>query len=475
MTATKHSSRAAVRLLENGCDALADIEANGVMVSRPNLKAAFRRCDEIIEETQARMLKDEEVYPSWKKRFGESTNITSGPQLREVVYGILGHQPVKKTSTGLDSVDKESMNHLDYQFIRDREKCVGLGKLKSTYLKGIERELVRHDDGLWYVHPMYSLNSVVTYRSGCSKPNFMNIPVRNPLYGELVRSCYAAPPGYHMAEIDFSGVEVKVGCCVHKDPNMVRYINDPTTDMHRDQAMRLFKLTKEQVNKKTTRDVSKNMLVFPEFYGGVYFQCAPDIWEALNDPQRNFRVGEDGISIRKHLRKQGITKLGDCDPRADNGPETFVNRVREVERAMWEKDFPVYAKWKRTFWEQYQREGGFSTVTGFRVNLHMKRNEVVNSPVQGPAFHCLLWTLIQMTRWLRKNKMKSRIVGQIHDSAIFYLWPPESDEVMSHAKWLMTEALPQEWKWITVPLEVEGEITPIGGTWIEKDSYQFKA
>ncbi len=42
----------------------------------------------------------------------------------------------------------------------------------------------------------------------------------------------------------------------------------------------------------------------------------------------------------------------------------------------------------------------------------------MNYPVQGSAFHCLLWALIRVNRLLVKYGMKSMIVGQIHDSLI---------------------------------------------------------
>lgn len=464
----KRSSRAAIRLLEEGTIALAGIENNGIMVDRKRLKNAIHSTAATMTELQAELENDERIYKPLKDKFGAKANIGSRDQMRWLLFTHLKHKPLKATATGRDSVDKDTLNHIDEPFVRTFLKREELRKINSTYLLALERELVKHDDGCWYVHPIYNLNAAVTYRSGAQLINIQNQPIRNKEMADIIRSCFVAPPDYHFAEVDFSGIEVRVGCCIHKDPNMIRYIKDPTTDMHRDQAMRMFGLNKEEVNKRSTRDFSKNMFVFPEFYGSVYFQCAPNIWEAVNDKVRNARVGDAGITILKHLKRQGITRLGDCEPNADNGPDTFVNRVREVERQMWERDFPVFARWKRELWTRYQAEGGVTTRTGFRINLHMKRNEVLNIDTQGSAFHCLLWVLIQMTRWLKKNKMKSKVIGQVHDSCLGYAHKDEVQDYLGHLKWLMTEALVNEWKWLTVPLDSESELSDLGGSWAEK-------
>jgi len=247
---------------------------------------------------------------------------------------------------------------------------------------------------------------------------------------------------------------------------MLKYIKDPTTDMHRDQAMVLFSLTKDQVDKKTTRDWSKNRFVFPQFYGSVYFQCAPNIWEAVID-ETNKLPGTE-ITVKEHLKSKGISKLGDCDPKGKPLPGTFVYQVKLAEDDLWQNRFKVYARWKQDFWQDYLRDGGFSLYTGFRINGIYRKNEVTNYPVQGAAFHCLLWCLIRLQKWLKRHKMKTLIIGQIHDSMVLDIYPPELKDILAKVKKIMTEELLNHWKWIIVPLEVEAELAPINASWYEK-------
>lgn len=267
-----------------------------------------------------------------------------------------------------------------------------------------------------------------------------------------------------------AGVIVKN--CYHKDPTMEKYLRGGG-DMHHDEAMSLFLLKHNEVTKKGTRDASKNMWVFPQFYGSVYFQCAPHIWEAME--RRDFRVGENGITIREHLAGKGITSLGKCSPESKAVPGTFEYLLKQAEDNLWNRRFPVYAQWRRSWWRKYQEEGGFQTLTGFYCRWGkegvLKRNDAINYPVQGAAFHCLLWALTRLNRWLKKHHMRSRIVGQIHDSILLDIYPPELQDVLATAKYIMTVEVPRHWDWIIIGLDVEADVVEPGQSWHDKKEW----
>jgi hypothetical protein len=243
--------------------------------------------------------------------------------------------------------------------------------------------------------------------------------------------------------------------------------------------MRLYRLQPEQVS-KNTRHTAKNRFVFPQFYGSVWFQCAPALWEAIaamdlrvankDDPEKS----GSGISLYKHLKSLGVTELGDCMPQGEPAPGTFARLVYEAEKQMWEKDFPVYTQWKKDWWNAYLKEGGFTTLTGFRIEGDMRKNVVINIPVQSAAFHCLLWSLIQVQRWLFSNRMRSRIVGEIHDSLVLDCDPNELDEVLHKCREIMVNDIRKHWPWISIPLEVEAEVAGIDRSWYEKSKYEIR-
>jgi DNA polymerase I-like protein with 3'-5' exonuclease and polymerase domains len=174
------------------------------------------------------------------------------------------------------------------------------------------------------------------------------------------------------------------------------------------------------------------------------------------------------------LEKQGIKELGECNPRRRPRPGTFEFRVKEVEELFWKKRFTVYDQWKKDWFAAFQKNGGFKTLTGFWIGAIggkqglLKRNDVSNWPIQGAAFHCLLWTLIQLTKEIRKRKMKTKVVGQIHDSVIADVPEREIQDYLEMAKRIMTVDLPKAWTWINVPLDTEAEVCPLGGSWHTK-------
>ena len=98
----------------------------------------------------------------------------------------------------------------------------------------------------------------------------------------------------------------------------------------------------------------------------------------------------------------------------------------------------------------------------------MKKNEAINRAIQGTAFHWLLWCLIELNKEIKKQKMKSLIIFQIHDSILIDAVPEEIDDIIEMAKEIMRERIRKHWDWIIVPLDIEVEVTPIDGNWFQK-------
>jgi DNA polymerase-1 len=254
-------------------------------------------------------------------------------------------------------------------------------------------------------------------------------------------------------EIDYSGVEVRVAECYHLDPNMYTYICDKTTDMHRDMAMKLYLLSDKEWT-KMTRYCAKNKYVFPSFYGSYFKQTAKDLWDAIEQLKLTTR---DGLPLYEHLRSKGVTCY-----------EEFQDHVQKVDDWFWNEKFAKYTEWKEEHIENYQRDGYFDSLTGFRYQGYMKRNEALNYNIQGSAFHCLLRSLIRINQILREEGWKTRIVGQIHDSFVADVDPYEINDFMILVRRIMVTELMEDFQWINVPIEIETELTPKDRPWAEK-------
>ncbi len=453
----------AYQLLHNGSLALAAMESAGIRIDVDYLDQTIAETGERIKKLQDELRADP-LYGKWRRKFGDKANLGSREQLGKMLFDVL-KLPYRAdfTGTGRYRTDDDVLRGIDLPFIKTYTQLEDLKKLKGTFLGGIRREVV---DG--YLHPVFNLHLVETFRSSSSDPNFQNLPTRDAGMGKIVRQCFIPRKGRVLVEIDYVGIEVRVSACYNKDPVLIEYIKDSTKDMHRDMAAQCYKLKPEQVSKQC-RYCAKNQYVFPQFYGSVYFQCAPALWEAI---ERYKLETADGLSLRKHLHRCGIKELGTCDPNFDPVPGTFEHYIREVERDFWGNRFRVYAQWKRSWYEKYLKAGEFEMFTGFRCVGTYRRNEVLNYAVQGSAFHCLLWSLIRIQKEITKKKMKTKLVGQIHDSLIADVPVGEVQEYIRLAKRIMTRELPKTWKWLCVPLEIEIEVTPEEGSWFDKVPWQ---
>lgn len=463
----------AYQLLHEGTLALAQVEANGMRLDVDYLKEAIRRTEIKINHMESR-LESSDVYETWSHTFRDGMNLNSSEQLGKVLFDVMKFPAPEITEGGKYKTDEEALAKVDHPFVKDLLEIRKLQKASGTYLKGLLREQV---DG--FIHPFFNLHLALTYRSSSEAPNFQNIPVRDKLIKRLVRRAFIAREGRQLGEIDISGAEVRVAACYHKDPTMIDYILDPSKDMHRDMAQECFLLSKDEIGStksdpgKTIRYCGKNMFVFPQFYGDWYQDCARSLWEAIE--KFGLKTAQ-GVPLRQHLAEKGYKSLGALDPQQQPNPGTFELLLQKVERNFWEKRFPTYNLWKKDWFEAYRKLGYFKTLTGFICQGFMKRNEAINYPVQGSAFHCLLWSLIRLLRYeLPRRKMQTVIVGQIHDSIVADIVPSERDEFLGLVYEVMTKLLQKHWPWLIVPLEIEAEVAPVGGSWADKEEVKIHA
>jgi DNA polymerase-1 len=456
----------AIELFRRGTIALAKVERNGIRVDLKYIGRSIRKIEKQMVETEAE-LKADEVWRLWRKRYGAKAKLGNREQLAGVLFDEMGYK-----SQGLSEVSQRykaneaALASVDHPFVKKYLRLSKMQKAHGTYLLGIRRETV---DG--FLHPFFNLNTARTFRSSSDKPNFQNMPIRNKEMGKLIRSCFIARDGHQIVEIDFGGIEVRVAACYHKDPRMLKYIKDPSTDMHRDMAAEIYLCKQDQVTKEM-RHAAKNMFVFPSFYGSFYAQCAPNLWQAIDRDSLQLTTG---LELHEHLERNGITKLGRCEFGTDPKPGTFEYHIQQVEKDFWGRRFKVYAQWKRDWYDKYLARGYFDLKTGFRIagNLDLRRNDVINYPIQGAAFHCLLWCLAELQDWLEANNMKTCIVGQIHDSVVADVHQDELEAFLNKAHELMTKAILKAWEWIIVPLEIEADVAPVGGSWHDKAKYSL--
>ncbi len=456
---SKPTTADAYRLFHEGSLALAEVEAAGIRVDVPRLERTIAEVREEVAALEAELRRGEE-WRLWRRRFGERANLGSRAQLAEVLFREMGLESAGWTEGTRDEedegrrrhrTDEEALRGLQLPFVDAFLKVESLKKLGGTFLEGLRREVVGG-----YVHPMFSLNTVRTYRSSSERPNLQNQMKRDAEHAERLRRCFVPRDGHVLLEVDYSALEWKVAACFFRDRAMVEYASDPTLDVHRDMAMECYLLGEDEWTKEC-RSLAKNQFVFPTLYGSWWPNTARGLWEAIG---RYGLKARDGRGLLDRLRDEnGISELGlNGDRRRPSAkPGSFAAHVAGVEERFRGR-FPEWARRKETWVERYRERGWFDTMTGFRCTGVYTRNKLLNYPVQGPAFHLLLWSLIQVVRWLRENRMRSRVICQIHDAKMLDVHREELDDVLEFVVRVMTVDVRRHWPWVIVPLWVAAEV-----------------
>jgi DNA polymerase I-like protein with 3'-5' exonuclease and polymerase domains len=480
----------AYQLFHEGILALARAEMQGFYVDvdyvvrkREFLHKKLDRIDRKFKET--------DFYIDWAKNTKGIVNINSGTQLGNYLYKVKGYEIAKYTKGSENgSTDDEALKQLG---IPDLDVLLEKKKIKKVLdvLDGFYNEQV---DGI--IHPFYNLHLVKTMRSSSDSPNFQNIPIRDEESKILCRRALSARPGHQLLEVDFGQLEVRISACYNKDPKLIHDILHG--DMHTDMAAEIFMIPdlKEKLKSenKVTRDgykllrqAAKNGFVFAEFYGDYYKNTAENLasnWGKLPKTGK-WKYGQGPIIdeigkpfkpyyLSDHLISKGIKEFGTITKTERGVVATgWIKHVKEIEENFWNVRFKHYKKWKEDQFAEYQKKGYVDLFTGFRCSGVMNKKEVSNYPVQGAAFHCLLWSLIQMDKFIIETKLDSRIIGQIHDSLIIDVNPKELRLISETIHKITTVDLPKHWSWIILPLEVDADLTPVDGSWVTKEKYQL--
>lgn len=416
------------RFLRDASLCLAKTSQWGMRIDSEKMESAYQKLTVEIDAAEKAAYGCPEVV-----EMGQGFSLSSNKDLGALV-AKLGY----KSKT----VDKEFLKTVDAPFVDHLLESRKLKKARDTYFAQYRRESV---GGV--IRGTFNLAAARTYRAGHSDPNLANIPKRDAVLKKAIRTIYKPSPGNFLKEYDYGQIEVRIGACYHLDTNMLKYVNDPTTNMHTDAAMDLFFRGSPAEVRKPERQAAKNGFVFPSFYGSNFEQTYLGIWKQI-EPE-----------TKEHLKTKGIKDKA-----------AFRLHVQKVERILWEERFPGYAQWKRDIYQDYKRKGFVELKTGFRCLGPMGYTDATNLQIQGSAFHCLLWTILQIEEKVRAISGRSSIVCNIHDAMVLDMHPDDEAEIDRLVWEYGTQRVRQHWPWIITPLVIEAERSKVDGSWAEMEN-----
>lgn len=437
--------------------ALAEMQMAGINTDKKYYAQEFLDGMEKIR-THEKELRLQPGINEFFNKYGKDVNFKSNPDMKKMFYEVLKEKPVKVKGVDSFSVDEKVIATFKSPLAKKLIELRKQRKITETYIAQFLREI--DDDGR--LRPFFNLHLVRTFRGSSEDPNFQNIPVRDEYAKKATRIGIKPSLNHLILDADYGAQEVRIIACYSQDPALVAYILDGR-DPHADTAKDLFYLsgyTIEPAFFKKFRFHAKNGFVFPEFYTSWYKSCARNIWaECMSLPVAQ------GYTIREHLQDVGIIR------NKSNPYDDWEKHVKHVEGIFWDR-FPYVKKWQDKTINDYIKKGYVEMFTGFRCSGYLSRANIVNYPVQGTAFHCLLYTIIRLREAFQEHKWLSRMIAQIHDNLLIDTIPQEKYAIKDTVEHIATKLIMEEWRWLIVPLILEWEEVPVGGSWYSKKDYE---
>ena len=338
-----------------------------------------------------------------KKAFveaGQPFNLNSPKQIGEIFFEQLKLPVVKKTPSGAPSTDEEVLEKLalDYPLPKTLLEYRGLTKLKSTYTDKLPR-MVNARTGR--VHTNYGQATAVTGRLASNDPNLQNIPVRTG-EGRRIREAFIAPPGHVLVSADYSQIELRIMAHLSRDPGLLKAFA-AGEDVHRATAAEIFNRSISEVSADERR--AAKTINFGLIYGMSAFGLATQ----LNLDRTTAQAYIDSY----FARYPGVKRYMD-ETRAQARDAGYVETV--LGRRLWLQEIRSS--------NQARRQGA--------------ERAAINAPMQGTAADLIKLAMIAVQGWLDRDKLKSRLIMQVHDELVLEVPDGELPVVKIEMPRLMT-------------------------------------
>ncbi len=368
---------------------LSDMEFQGAKVDQTVLKQLETDFRQQIEELE------KEIYALAHKEF----NISSTKQLGEVLFEDLQLPHAKKTKTGY-STAVDVLNKLInvHPIISKILSYRTLTKLYSTYIVGLQDQVFV--DGK--IHTIYNQALTQTGRLSSTDPNLQNIPVKSN-EGKMIRKAFV-PEYDYLVSFDYSQIELRVLAHLAQVKSLIQAFNEDK-DIHAHTASVVFGVTENEVTPLMRRNAKA--VNFGIIYGmsdfGLSEQLGVSVKEAKDFIEKYFQQYQE---IKTYMNQ--CIAFG-----KENGyVATVLNRKRYIPEIN-EKN---------------------------RMRQEFGKRLAMNSPIQGSAADIIKLAMIKVDRLLKENRLKSKMILQVHDELIFDVYKEELSTVMELVKKGMEEA-----------------------------------
>ena len=395
---------------------LRGMEDTGAAVDLQRLEDMFRKFSSDAEFAQ---------NMAWKLA-DKRVNLQSPKQLQQILFEHFGLKPTRRTKSGSYTTNAEALQEMYAKTDPDEASSQFLGALlkhrETNKLKQIVQSLIEaahYDDNR--IHTTFEQTIAATGRLSSTDPNLQNIPNKNAT-GREIRAAFVPGEGFEsLMSCDYSQVELRIMAHASQDSTLIKAFCSGV-DFHKYVASLVYQIPVTQVNAEqrshvkamsyglayglSTYGLAKQLSITPaaaEVLKNKYFDTFGNVHDYLE-------------SLVAQARKLGYT-------------ETMFGRRRY---------FPQLSSTHRTVREAAERGA-------------------LNAPIQGTAADIMKLAMLRVDEGLRKAKLLSRVILQIHDELILEIAHGEQESVETVVRQAMEHAVE-----LDVPLDVS---TGVGADW----------
>jgi DNA polymerase-1 len=342
---------------------LLKMEHNGAYVDSKFLKQMSDKIQIILDDLTKK------IYSFSKDNF----NINSTQQMANLLFDELNLPQIKKRSTAEEVLNQLSLQHELPQLVLAYRKY---NKLKNTYIDSLP-QLINVKTGR--IHSTFNQTIAATGRLSSTNPNFQNIPIRSEEGKEIRKAFSTQTKGWKILSADYSQIELRIMAHFSNDNELISSFKQKE-DIHSRTASKVFNVPIEDVLPEMRR--SAKIVNFGIMYGAGPFRMSQE----LGIPRK-----ESVALIDSYFNEYpGIQKYIDSTIEKAK-KQKFVSTINGRKRPVWDAD----------------SDNGLRRKAAERM--------AINMPIQGTAAEMIKIAMIKIDDELETNKMKSKMILQIHD------------------------------------------------------------
>ena len=393
---------------------LAQIEYEGVRIDSKFLENYSEVLGAQIVEAE------KEIY----EKAGVNFNISSPKQVGEVLFDRLKiPYRWRRTSSGQYSTNVEKLNELsvNHEIVKDILQYRKFSKLKSTYVDALPR-MVNPRSGL--IHSNFNQARAATGRLSSENPNLQNIPIKNEAGREIRKAFIPRGEDYTLLAADYSQIELRIIAEISKDKYMLEAFL-AGQDFHRATAARVYEVDYDSVTAEQRRNAKT--VNFSIIYG----------------------AGATNLSRQLGIKRTEATSLIENYFKQFSGLRQYMDDSINQARTT---GYVNTLLGRKRLLRDINSRNGLARSNAERM--------AINTPIQGTAADMIKLAMIDIHDYLQSNKLKTKMIMQVHDELVFDAHKDELDQIRPIIKEKMQNAITG----LKVPILVEMDL---GNNWLE--------